>query len=196
MWVVRAVIGIAVAGVVAGCTATDGGSQVDLFGPENRVQWQPTRGYEARKSWVWEDGVFRGLNSWVGYPQEFSDFVLECDILFKGKGEGGIAIRSDRTSDRPWDVGYELDIDWHGDRKHGHIHFPVHPQPYRGSALIDVGKWHAVRIRAEGPHVVVFLDGEQVLEFTDDEFASGNICLEGNEGGVKYRNVKVSSLDH
>ena len=114
--------------------------------------------------------------------------------MFSGKGEGGIALRGDKNSNRPWESGYELDIDWAPDREHGHIHFPVRPKPYTGDALIDVGRWHSLRIEAMGVRVTVFLDGKQVLTFRDTEFAQGNICLEGHVDGVKYRKLTVSAL--
>ena len=122
------------------------------------------------------------------------DFTLECDFLFDGTGEGGIAIRCDVDAEYPWRQGYELDIDWAPGRKQGHIHFPVKPEPYVGNALIDVGKWHTVRIEALGPKVTVALDGRNVLQFSDSSFLSGHICLQGEEGGVKYRNLRVTPL--
>lgn len=127
--------------------------------------------------------------------QVFTDFILDCDILFEGPQDGGITIRTDTSKPRPAHHGYELDIDW-GDkaRNLGHIHFAVKPEPYAGHALIDVGKWHAVRIVAKGPKVTVLLDGKEVLRFQDTEFASGQIVLQGEKDGVRYRDLKITPL--
>jgi len=168
---------------------------LDLLSPENLPKWKPTLGYEKEKPWVSEDGVYRGFNSGIAYPHIFTDFILDCDILFEGPQDGGITIRTDTTKRKTYENGYELDIDW-GDeaRTRGHIHFPIKPMPWKGHALIDVGKWHAVRIRAEGPRVIVFLDGKQVLMFEDTEFVSGRIVLQGEKNGVRYRNLRVTPL--
>ncbi|MFC1452419.1 family 16 glycoside hydrolase [Verrucomicrobiota bacterium] len=72
---------------------------------------------------------------------------------------------------------------------------PVKPEPYVGNALIDVNKWHSVKITALGPKVAVALDGRDVLQFSDNSFLSGHICLQGEEGGVRYRNLKVTPLE-
>jgi hypothetical protein len=167
---------------------------VNLLDEAHVKKWQLTPTFAAADPWTLTDDAFHGRDSWVAYPETYEDFVLECDILFDGKGEGGIVIRGDGESDEPWQSGYELDIDWAPDREHGHIHFPIKPKPYIGDALIDVEKWHHVTIRAEGRRVKVFLDGAQVLQFDDDEFTGGQICLEGRPGGVAYRNLRIRPL--
>lgn len=191
-----ALIALGLAIATGSCRSVQSGSNpaLNLFRPEELAKWTPTPGYEKDKPWQFKDGVYGGFHSWIAHPAVFGDFSLQVEIKFLGKRQGGIVIRGDAKSRQPWQNGYELDIDWHPDRKHGHIHFPVKPKPYGGSALIEVGKWHTVRIQAQGEHVVVFLDGRQALEFTDKEFSRGNICLEGEIDGVQYRNLKVSPL--
>lgn len=122
------------------------------------------------------------------------DFTLECDFLFDGTGEGGIAIRCDVDAEYPWRQGYELDIDWAPGRKQGHIHFPGNPKPYIGDVVFEVGKWHTVRITAKGNTVVVHLDGKEALQFQSDQFTKGCIGLEGAETGVVYRNIMLTEM--
>jgi hypothetical protein len=183
--------------IIVGCATTKRhADRIDLLAPETISKWMLTPQYETRKPWVLEDGAFRGFDSWVGHKDAFGDFVLKCDFLYSGKGQGGIVIRGDRKSPEPWKDGYELDIHCpDGNPTNGHIHFPVRPRPYGGNALFELGKWHAVRIVAKGPSVVVFLDDKEVLAFEDQEFHQGSICLEGDTPGVKYRNLTVSSLE-
>jgi hypothetical protein len=186
---------ITVAVAVCGCASLNRASSThELLSSENLPKWNLARGYEKRPAWVWHKGGYTGDNSCIAYPQHFTNFVLECEFLFQGKGEGGIQLRGDANAVRGWEVGYELDVHWAKDRKHGHIHFPVKPTPYSGEALFTVDEWHAVRVTANGPKVVVELDGKQVLQFEDDEYASGQICLQGEKDGVLYRNVKVTEL--
>ncbi|MBT3378209.1 MAG: DUF1080 domain-containing protein [Lentisphaerae bacterium] len=181
---------------VCGCASFHQASPTEqLLSPENVAKWVLARGYEDRSPWILEDGAYSGVNSIVAYPEQYSDFTLEFEFLFRGKGEGGIQLRGDSNAVRSWTVGYELDVDWASDRKHGHIHFPVKPQPYGGDALFSVGEWHAVRVIASGPKVVVHLDDRQVLQFEDSEHLSGQICLQGEKDGVLYRNVRVRELE-
>jgi hypothetical protein len=180
---------------VCGCASLQKPSSTqELLSPENRPKWKLGRGYENRSAWVLQDGAFSGVNSIIAYPKVYSNFVFECEFLFQGKGEGGIQLRGDAAATKSWTVGYELDVDWARDRKHGHMHFPVKPKPYGGEALFTVGDWHAVRVVAKGPKIVVHLDGKQVLQFEDSEYASGQICLQGEKDGVLYRNLRVTKL--
>jgi hypothetical protein len=164
----------------------------ELLSSANLSKWTLTRGYEKRPAWVWKEGGYTGDNSCIAYPQHFSNFILECEFLFQGKGEGGIQLRGDAHAFGSWEVGYQLDVDWAKGRKHGHIHFPVKPTLYCAEALFTVGVWHTVRVAADGPRIVVSLDGKQVLQFEDEEYSSGQICLQGETDGVLYRNVKVT----
>lgn len=162
-----------------------------LFSPEGLPRWRVTPGYENQRPWQYKDGAYEGFESWTAHPGVFDDFDLHVEVLFSGKGEGGIVIRGNKDSRQPWADGYELDIDWAADRKHGHLHFPGKPKPYAGEALFEVGQWQAVKVRASGENVTVFLNGKQVLQFKDNEFSKGNICLEGHADGVKYRNLRI-----
>ena len=183
--------------VLSGCASLQPGSSapVDLLSPDHMPKWVAAAGYEKSSAWTLQDGVYWGHGGIMGYEEVFSDYLLEVDFLFDGNGEGGIQIRGDRSARRSWEVGYELDIDWARGRKEGHIHFPVNPKPYGGEARFEVGKWHRVRVKAVGESVTVHLDGEKVLEFEDSQFPRGQLCLQGEKNGVKYRNIRVTRLD-
>ena len=71
-----------------------------LLTSEEMPKWKLCSGYEKSRPWTLEEGMFWGYGSLIGYEQTFTNFVLECDILFGGKGEGGIQLRSNRTAQR------------------------------------------------------------------------------------------------
>jgi hypothetical protein len=179
---------------IAGCASQP--ETQDLLTPTEIGAWRIGAHSYNQTPWSLDSGVAYGYGSIIGSPRTYDDFVLECDFLYDGRNEGGISIRSDVDSIRPWTVGYELDIDRAPDNINGHIHYPVKPKPYSGDAVFQPGVWHQVRIEARGPHVVTFLDGRKVLEFTDDEFTRGQICLQGEELGVKYRNLRITPIAH
>lgn len=188
-----AILGFAL--FIAGCATTRDVTQVRLLTPETMAKWSLTPGYANTKPWVLENGVYQGFGSWVAHADVFGDFELTCEFLYTGAAQGGIVIRGNPESRKPWEEGYELDIHSpSNDPSKGHIHFPVRPRPYGGNALFELRKWHAVRIIAKGPSVVVFLDGKEALAFTDAEFSQGSICMEGEKDGVKYRNLTVVPL--
>ena len=173
----------------------EGGPKVvDLLSPEELPRWKPTPAYENAPPWRFRDGAYEGFRSWVAHPDVFGDFVLEVEVLFSGAAEGGIVLRGEAASREPWNSGYELDIDGAREGKHGHIHFPCKPKPYIGDALIEIGKWTPIEIRAKGRTVSVYLKGQRVLIFADPERSEGNICLEGHADGVKYRKLRVRPL--
>jgi alpha-N-arabinofuranosidase len=62
---------------------------------------------------------------------------------------------------------------------------------------IETGKWYQIKVRCEGAHFKVSLDGETLLDYTDNN----NPHLKGSVGvgtwntKAKYRNIQVKSLD-
>jgi alpha-N-arabinofuranosidase len=62
---------------------------------------------------------------------------------------------------------------------------------------IETGKWYQIKVRCEGAHFTVSLDGKTLLDFTDRD----NPHLKGAVGvgtwstKAKYRNIQVKSLD-
>lgn len=162
----------------------------ELFDSENIVRWKPTPGYENQVKWMLKDGIFKGSNSWIGFPEVYDDFCFETDILLEGKSEGGIVIRGDYNSREPWNSGYELDIDRTSDGKQGNVRF-WHPEHATEQGAFPLNEWHTVRIEAKGNTITVYLDGRKVINFSDTQFSSGTICLEGHAGGVQYRNARI-----
>ncbi|MFO8012842.1 MAG: alpha-L-arabinofuranosidase C-terminal domain-containing protein [Phycisphaerae bacterium] len=63
---------------------------------------------------------------------------------------------------------------------------------------IEEGRWYAIRVRCQGPRIRVFLDGKELINFTDE---AGKAHLAGRVGlgtwgtRARFRNLKVTSLD-
>jgi alpha-N-arabinofuranosidase len=62
---------------------------------------------------------------------------------------------------------------------------------------IETGKWYAIRVRCEGPHFQVWLDGKEIIDFTDDANAhlTGKVGIGTWATQARFRNLKVTSLD-
>lgn len=158
------------------------------------ASWQLTKAYQSAGKWSFADSTLEGTDGWIGHGLVLGDFALEGDFLYNGKSQGGVLLRGDRDAWLPWLHGYEMDID--ADMAgYGHIHFPFRPQPNPGVVTFPVGEWQQFGVRAVGQNIVVKLNGKEAIRFRDDHYRFGRICLEGEKGGIKYRNLKVQRLD-
>ncbi|HUI92007.1 MAG TPA: DUF1080 domain-containing protein [Chitinivibrionales bacterium] len=156
--------------------------------------WKPTRAFEGIERWSFRDGVFEGSDGWIGHNAMLVDFVLEGDFLYNGKSQGGVVVRGDRNAWFPNLSGYEMDIDADMPGS-GHISFPFRPQPNPGIVPFPVNAWQHFSIAAHGRDFTVELGGKEVIRFRDDHYRYGQICLEGERDGLKYKNLKVQKLD-
>jgi hypothetical protein len=158
------------------------------------ASWQLTKGNETKGKWTFVDSACEGSGSWIVHNRALGNFVLEGEFLYNGSSQGGVVIRGDGQSNFPWLSGYKMDIDADMPGS-GHIHFPYRPQPNPGVVPFPVGKWQLFSIRSAGPDITVSLNHKEVLRFTDDHFRYGVICLEGEKGGMRYRNLRIQQLD-
>jgi 3-keto-disaccharide hydrolase len=124
----------------------------------------------------------------------FADFELLCDFRMSAGGNSGIFLR---TVPHPADVltdCYELNIaDEHpnGFTTGAIVGRAKTEQPIAGS-----GGWKTFHVRCEGNHFTVQLDGEPVLDYTDESNSrrSGFLGLQKNEGRIEFRNILLKPL--
>ena len=50
-------------------------------------------------------------------------------------------------------------------------------------------------MEARGDSIAVYLDGQEAIRFVDDRYRYGQICLEGESEGVRYRGIRVRPLE-
>ena len=63
------------------------------------------------------------------------------------------------------------------------------------SGSIDTDRWYTIRVRCEGPHIQVWLDGEPVIDFTDSPgHLAGKVGIGTWSTKARFRNLKVTSL--
>jgi len=62
---------------------------------------------------------------------------------------------------------------------------------------IETRKWYKIRVRCEGDHIQIWLDGEQVLDYTDRRRPNlkGRVGVGTWATTAKFRNIKVTTLD-
>lgn len=182
-----------------------------IFNGENLDGWQPIPDRQSVFS-VTDDGEL-SIKNGPGDLQteaEWADFVLQLDIQTRGEHlNSGVFFRG--TPGRFWS-GFESQIrnQWEGDDRTKPVDFGTGGlygrQPARRVVAND-GEWFTKTVIAQGPHVAIWVNGYQVVDFTDDRGrdgrrrrnrnARGSIGLQGHDPttDLLFRNVRVASLE-
>jgi hypothetical protein len=167
----------------AGWTTLFDGSTLDGWNPIGDANWEL------------EDGAVQA-NSGSGFlvtPRSYGDFELTLEFWVDEPANSGIFIRcADATSvtDRN---SYEVNIyDTRADQSYRtggivHIASPT-------SVINAGGQWNTYAITARGEQLMVTLNGTQVVDVEDSQFADGPIALQYGAGVVKFRNVRIRTL--
>jgi hypothetical protein len=177
--------------------------------------WQSTA-KGAPKGWTLEDGTL-SLGKGGGYiwtKDRFGDFVLDLEV--NTTGNSGVFIRTDKLSD-PVQTGIEVQVDnpsaKPGKHSFGAFYDLVAP---KGNPA-KKGEWTRLVITAKGPSLKVEMNGELINEMDLDKWSEagqnpdgtknkyttalkdfkreGHIGFQDHGAAVKYRNIKIKSLD-
>ena len=168
---------------------------ISLFDGETLFGWQSN---DESVNWKVADGAITADDGPIGLLNTtvpFADYELKCDFRFAPGGNSGIFLR---TTAKPADVNadcYELNL------------ADEHPQGFTTGALVShqateetivaSGSWHTFQVTAKGPQIVVQIDGDEVLDFTDEQpiaRSSGFIGLQHNQGKVEFKNILLRPL--
>lgn len=124
---------------------------------------------------------------------QYGDFRLTAEFWVDADANSGIFIRCSDPNDIGGEKCYEVNI------------FDKRPdQKYRTGAIVNVaepavkidagGKWNTYEITAQGPHLVVKLNGETTVDAMDSKFSSGHFTLQYGNGIVRFKNVQITPL--
>lgn len=150
-------------------------------------------------NWTYADGVVQADKggaspSLLVTREDYQDFELTLDVYVSLEHNSGVFIRcSDRASITATNC-YEINIfDKRPDQSGRTGGAPVYFKPL---AQIDAGgRWTAMKIRAQGPHIFVALNGVTTIDSDGPLLANGPIALQWGAGEVKFRNVRIRRLD-
>ena len=166
---------------------------ISLFDQRSLFGWQ----VPAAGNWRVEDGaivVDEGGKSLLLTPFQLDDFELRCDFQLSAGGNSGIFLRTAEAAADPARDTYELNIcDSHPTHRTGSLvgRFVAENVP-----AVE-GGWHSFRVLCEGLRIQVWLDGQQIVDFTDKPETArrtGRLGLQMNQGRAAYRNVCVRPL--
>src|SRR5262245_28299394 len=146
--------------------------------PANNPQGKPI---------TWATGFLRS-------KETFSDFELTAEFYSEEDSNSGLMIRC-QTPTNPNSLGgcYEINIsDPHATSPTGSIVGVHSTLPYHVKAA---GKWSRFDVLADGPHMVVKVNGETLTDANDQKLAEGALGLQAGgptgSGVIKFRNIKI-----
>ena len=133
-------------------------------------------------------------NGFLVSEESYGDFELTLEFWVDTPANSGIFIRCSDPQSVNDRNSYEVNIyDTRADQTYrtgGIVHLAA------PSAVINSGgQWNTYQITARGSRLVVILNGTQTVDTTDDQFTSGPIALQYGAGIVRFRNVRIRSLD-
>jgi len=120
-------------------------------------------------------------------------YQIKAEFWTDEEANSGIFLRCDESKKIDSKICYEVNI------------FDKRPDPTYGTgAIVDVakvdpmpkaaGKWNTYEITAQGPHLVVVLNGQKTADAQDAKHASGPVALQYGSGVVKFRKVQIKPL--
>ena len=148
-------------------------------------------------------------NEFLCTKEKYGDFELRLDAKLVGEGNNaGIQFRSKRIKGSSEVSGYQADVGAAWDRPvWGALYdesrrrkMLAEPDPKLAKRLVKEGDWNELRVRCEGNHIQIFLNGEKTIDYTEagkDIPATGIIGLQIHSGKPTeawYRNIRIQKL--
>jgi hypothetical protein len=126
-------------------------------------------------------------------PRAYDDFELSLEVWADGPANSGIFFRCANPAVIADRNCYEANVyDTRADQTYrtgGIVHI-ASPSAQMNAA----DRWNTFLIRAEGTRLVVTMNGTQMVDVTNNLFASGPIALQYGAGTVRFRNVRIREL--
>jgi len=150
-------------------------------------------------NWAMKDGAVTADKldgkdlAYLVSKNSYKDFQIRAEFWVDEEANSGIFLRCDTNKAIGSKECYEVNV------------FDKRPDPSYGTgAIVDVakvnpmpkaaGKWNTYEITAQGPHLVVVLNGEKTADVQDSKHASGPFALQYGSGVVKFRKVQIKPL--
>ena len=146
-------------------------------------------------NWQLMDGLVQA-NKGTGFlvtKASYMDFQVKVEFWVDDDANSGVFLRCENPQQITAMNAYEVNI------------YDKRPDPSYGTgAIVDVskplamikagGKWNTYEIAAQGPHLVVTLNGTKTVDVMHTGHARGPIGLQYGAGTVKFRNVQIKPL--
>ncbi len=178
--------------------------EVELFNGKDLHGWEAY----GTELWYVKDGLLiceSGPDKEYGYlatRDYYNDFDLTVEFKQEADGNSGVFIRSFIPEGVKVN-GWQVEV-----APKGHGTGGVYESYGRGwleqitpeqEEFLKVGDWNTMRIRVQGDHITSWLNGEKMVDFSDEKIGKGQgrIALQIHDGGgirVLWRNLKLTTL--
>ena len=192
-----------VAGIFALAGSVDAQEYKSLFNGKNLDGWN----IHGTEKWYVEDGLLiceSGPDEEYGYlstEKYYDDFELTVEFQQEADGNSGVFFRStfDGTKVSGWQVEVAPPNHDTGGIYESYGRGWLVQIPEEKEDILNMGEWNTMKIRAVDGHVTTWLNGEKMVDITDEKIGEGegSIALQIHSGGgikVKWRNIKVKEL--
>ena len=174
-----------------------------LFNGENLDGWKK---YGTEKWYVENNEIIceSGPDAQYGYlgtEKHYKNFVLTLEFKQEANGNSGVFFRS--TIDGTKITGWQVEVAPPGHDSGGVYEsygrgWLIKPDPEKDKAL-KMGEWNQMKIKVEGNDVTTWLNGTQMIHFSDEKIGEGegSIALQIHDGGgikVRWRNIFIEEL--
>jgi hypothetical protein len=170
---------------------------VPIFNGKNFGGWEG----ETLKTWRVAEGTLVGgsleemvpHNEFLATTKSYGNFDLRLKFKLLGSEgfiNGGVQFRSTRIPNHHEMIGYQADL---GARYWGALYdesrrdkILAAPAPEIVEKAVKLNEWNEYRIRCEGPHIQLWLNGVQTVDYMETApgiAAAGKIALQIHGGG-------------
>jgi len=158
--------------------------------PQENIWWSVTDGIILAKSGPEQKG------SILWTEKLYTDFIIETDFLYgEGTVDTGIFLRSE-------DQQIQMGIS--GSLKRdmtGSPYIPGKGYPVEAEGVAELLKpkdWNTIKIKAVGPDYTIWLNGQEVLNYTSEDVPKiGSIGLQlhpGRDMEASFKNIRIGEL--
>ena len=176
----------------------------DLFNGKDLTGWTlygKDKWYVENGELVCESGEDPSDYGYLATDEYYDDFDLTVEFKQEANGNSGVFFRSTVTP--PARVnGWQVEVAPKGNDTAG-----IYESYGRGwlvqipeekEEILKEGDWNTLRILAQGPRIQTWLNGEPMVDITDEKvgLGHGRIALQIHDGGgikVRWRNLHVST---
>jgi hypothetical protein len=187
-----ACVAFAVVAALPTPATTQAGGATTLFDGSSLDGWRVL----GTANWQLGDGAVSATSGsgFLVSERSYADFELSLEVWADEPANSGVFMRCANPQVIADRNCYEVNVyDTRPDQAYrtGGIVWIASPSAQINAA----GRWNTFVIRAEGTRLVVTLNGTQTVDTTNNLFASGPFALQYAAGTVRFRNVRIRTLD-
>jgi hypothetical protein len=192
-WVVACLLGLVLGGVGLGQEPRTA-SLPSIFNGRDLSGWRVS----GADYWMVADGVLVGESdaakkgSMLYTDKPYRDVIVEGEVRFHGEIDSGFMLRKPEVQVQ---IGVSRSLKRDMTCSFYVGKYPEEAQAKRAGELLKPGDWNRIRVQAKGDTFTVWLNGEQVSQFTSDKYReAGPIGLQihgGVQMKVEFRDLRA-----